>query len=150
MDRGTWQATVHWVAKRQTWLKQVSTHTHQQRGLFLGLWGKVLRVESTLGILGGMCAPRWGRALCQLTLGEQWAKYPQGGGGSEHCCWEELRLEQLAELLGAWRAGCLSMSLMKPRKAPPPPWGPGNGWSSPAGPQFLYVIYHASMSMSAV
>jgi len=29
MDRGAWQATVHGVAKSQTWLKRLSTHTHQ-------------------------------------------------------------------------------------------------------------------------
>ena len=28
MDRGTWQATVHGVAKSQTWLKGLSTHSH--------------------------------------------------------------------------------------------------------------------------
>ena len=28
MDRGAWQATVNRVAKSQTWLKQLSTHTH--------------------------------------------------------------------------------------------------------------------------
>ena len=28
MDRGAWQATVHRVAKSQTWLKQLSMHTH--------------------------------------------------------------------------------------------------------------------------
>ena len=27
MDRGAWQATVHWVAKSQTRLKQLSMHT---------------------------------------------------------------------------------------------------------------------------
>ena len=27
MDRGDWWATVHWVAKNQTWLKRLSTHT---------------------------------------------------------------------------------------------------------------------------
>ena len=26
MDRGAWWATVHWVAKSQTWLKRLSTH----------------------------------------------------------------------------------------------------------------------------
>ena len=31
MDRGAWWATVHRVAKNQTWLKQLSTHIH-------GLW----------------------------------------------------------------------------------------------------------------
>ena len=28
MDRGTWWARVHWAAKSQTWLKQLSMHTH--------------------------------------------------------------------------------------------------------------------------
>ena len=28
MDRGAWQATVHWVAESQTQLKQLSTHAH--------------------------------------------------------------------------------------------------------------------------
>ena len=28
MDRGAWQATVHGVAKSQTWLKQLSAHIH--------------------------------------------------------------------------------------------------------------------------
>ena len=28
MNRGAWQATVHRVAKSQTWLKQLSMHTH--------------------------------------------------------------------------------------------------------------------------
>ena len=28
MDRGAWWATVHEVAKSQTWLKRLSTHTH--------------------------------------------------------------------------------------------------------------------------
>ena len=28
MDRGTWRATAHWVAKSQTQLKQLSTHAH--------------------------------------------------------------------------------------------------------------------------
>ena len=28
MDRGTWRATVHRVAKSRTRLKQLSTHTH--------------------------------------------------------------------------------------------------------------------------
>ena len=28
MDRGAWWATVHWVAKSRTWLKQLSMHTH--------------------------------------------------------------------------------------------------------------------------
>ena len=28
MDRGSWQATVHGVAKSQTWLKQLFTHAH--------------------------------------------------------------------------------------------------------------------------
>ena len=50
-------------------------------------------------------------------LGGTADKIPHGGGGSKHC-WEGLRLEQLAELLGGWRAGCLSPSLTKPRKAP--------------------------------
>ena len=27
VDRGAWQATVHWVAKSWTRLKQLSTHT---------------------------------------------------------------------------------------------------------------------------
>ena len=31
VDRGVWQTTVHRVAKRQTQLKQLSTHTHTQR-----------------------------------------------------------------------------------------------------------------------
>ena len=26
MDRGAWQATIHGVAKSQTWLKRLSTH----------------------------------------------------------------------------------------------------------------------------
>ena len=29
VDRGAWQATVHNLAKSQTWLKQLSTHIHQ-------------------------------------------------------------------------------------------------------------------------
>ena len=106
MDRWAWWATVHRVAKSQTQLKQVSTHTHQQRVLFLGLWGKVLRVENTLGILGGTCSPRWGCALCQLTLGEQQTKYPMedenpsivekdSGWSSWQSSWE-------AGELGAW------------------------------------------------
>ena len=28
MDRGAWQAMVHWVTKNQTWLKQLSMHNH--------------------------------------------------------------------------------------------------------------------------
>ena len=28
MDKGAWQATVHWVAKSQTQLKRLSMHTH--------------------------------------------------------------------------------------------------------------------------
>ena len=28
MDRGAWWATVHRVAKSQTWLKQLRTHAH--------------------------------------------------------------------------------------------------------------------------
>ena len=28
MDRGAWWATVHWVIKNWTWLKQLSTHAH--------------------------------------------------------------------------------------------------------------------------
>ena len=28
MDRGAWQATVHWVAKSQTQLNRLSTHVH--------------------------------------------------------------------------------------------------------------------------
>ena len=31
VDRGVWQNTVHRVAKRQTQLKQLSTHTHTHR-----------------------------------------------------------------------------------------------------------------------
>ena len=31
MDRGAWQATVHWVTKNWTWLKRLSRHTY---GLF--------------------------------------------------------------------------------------------------------------------
>ena len=31
MDRGVWQTTVHRVAKRQTQLKQLSTHTHREK-----------------------------------------------------------------------------------------------------------------------
>ena len=30
-DRGVWRATVHGVAKNQTGLKQLSTHTHMER-----------------------------------------------------------------------------------------------------------------------
>ena len=29
MDRGTWQATVHWVTKSRTWLKGLSTQSSQ-------------------------------------------------------------------------------------------------------------------------
>ena len=32
MDRGAWRATVHGVTKSQTWLKRLSTHTHQPPG----------------------------------------------------------------------------------------------------------------------
>ena len=32
MDRGAWQAIVHGVAKSQTQLKRLSTHTCLQRG----------------------------------------------------------------------------------------------------------------------
>ena len=28
LDRGAWWATVHWVTKSQTWLKQLSTHAY--------------------------------------------------------------------------------------------------------------------------
>ena len=38
MDRGTWQATVHRLAKSWTWLKQLSTHTHiylYKKGVFI-------------------------------------------------------------------------------------------------------------------
>ena len=31
MDRGTWQAIVHWVAKSQTWLKWLSTHVRTSK-----------------------------------------------------------------------------------------------------------------------
>ena len=30
MDRGAWQAIAHGVAKSQTWLKQLSLHTHEK------------------------------------------------------------------------------------------------------------------------
>ena len=32
MDRGAWWATIHRVTNSQTWLKPLSTHTHQQYG----------------------------------------------------------------------------------------------------------------------
>ena len=35
MDRGAWWATVHRVAKNQTPLKQLSTHTHLQKQTLL-------------------------------------------------------------------------------------------------------------------
>ena len=34
MDRGAWRATVHRVAKRQTWLKRLSTHTQVRSRLW--------------------------------------------------------------------------------------------------------------------
>ena len=34
VDRGTWQAVVHGVAKSQTWLKQPNTYTHNIAGIF--------------------------------------------------------------------------------------------------------------------
>ena len=36
MDRGAWQAAVHRVAKSQTCLKQLSTHTHSNDFKLLG------------------------------------------------------------------------------------------------------------------
>ena len=33
MDRGAWPATVHGIAKSQTQLKQLSTHTHNKFGV---------------------------------------------------------------------------------------------------------------------
>ena len=43
MDRGTWQATVHRVAKSQTQLKQLSTHTHtiDRSSLTLAFYHKI-------------------------------------------------------------------------------------------------------------
>ena len=35
MDRGAWQATVHGVAKRQTWLKWLSTHSFLHISVFI-------------------------------------------------------------------------------------------------------------------
>ena len=35
LDRGHWQATVHRVAKSQTWLKQFSMHTHTHIRIYL-------------------------------------------------------------------------------------------------------------------
>ena len=32
MDREAWWATVHWVARSQTRLKRLSTHSHQDNG----------------------------------------------------------------------------------------------------------------------
>ena len=32
VDRGAWWATVHWVARSQTRLKRLSTHSHQDNG----------------------------------------------------------------------------------------------------------------------
>ena len=34
MDRGSWQATVHRIAKSQTWVKQLSMHTHCTHDMF--------------------------------------------------------------------------------------------------------------------
>ena len=43
MDRGTWQATVHRVAKSQTQLKQLSTRTHtiDRSSLILAFYHKI-------------------------------------------------------------------------------------------------------------
>ena len=63
MDRGAWQATVHRVAKSQTWLKQLSTHACDKcwSGAQLGTMGPcsagllILRTTEIWGyiILGG-------------------------------------------------------------------------------------------------
>ena len=37
MDRGAWQATVHRVARSQTWLKQLSMHAHVESDSQLGM-----------------------------------------------------------------------------------------------------------------
>ena len=42
MDRGAWQATVHRVAKSQTWLKWFSTHAGMHRTLQSKKWDKAV------------------------------------------------------------------------------------------------------------
>ena len=65
MDRGAWRATVHRVAKSQTWLKQLSTHTpwdpaarwmwvgSQKNNWYLSIFGSVTICSTLYQMTGG-------------------------------------------------------------------------------------------------
>ena len=42
IDRGAWQATVYWVTKSWTWLKQLNMHTLRGGGVWLGTVSKLI------------------------------------------------------------------------------------------------------------
>ena len=52
MDRGTWQATVHRVAKSQTQLKQLSSQTYMFMYLRISELSQVINVAKSYGVLG--------------------------------------------------------------------------------------------------
>ena len=52
MDRETWQATVHRVAKSQTQLKQLSSQTYMFMYLRISELSQVINVAKSYGVLG--------------------------------------------------------------------------------------------------
>jgi len=100
MDREAWQATVHSVAKSQTWLKRVSTHAsmrgdfHLVFGAWLNLMIKISSSEWGLCQLHGPVLSDWASSVAGFPAccGIRALSHPQRFPDKQlrcciHCCW---------------------------------------------------------------
>ena len=69
MDRGAWQATVHRIAKSQTWLKRLSMQETQVLCFWWRDWGSKRNAELDRGMSGSAPGTHTGfrRAPCGIT-----------------------------------------------------------------------------------